>query len=220
MNNLPTKYQIIEKNYIDNFILRILTHLSGTKEKILFNFFFQAYQILIFSRTQGEILSGLKSNSNKFSLVLNILLKVLFKHFSQTGSPLVQFLLRAADLISYVYFLSQSKGADESIVDNLFKKRYFSVVDVNDRDNIASDNLLIKKMIWEEISNFIILFLPYKRCVAGEGPGKEGPRVCPICEMYPTNIVSFRCGHSFCYYCYRINSLDEEEKKCILCFKD
>ena len=47
-------------------------------------------------------------------------------------------------------------------------------------------------------------------------------RLCALCKDEPSNIVSFKCGHRYCYYCYvveRENKQIQDENKmyCFIC---
>ena len=120
-----------------------------------------------------------------------------------------------SSILNYLLNLKYKLG-NEKISNNIFYSSWFDIL-INKISDIISEiyssNLILFKSPKEKLLKLI-----------GFNDNKEN-QLCQICKHFPTNSISFQCGHFFCYYCFFYNFISLYPEKdlaniCFLCNKE
>ena len=252
IQNVP-KYTIFEKEITDKVIIYDLltgnkfTQISFSyKTETLIRFMYYCLNYFFNNKTYGEKMLSIQlydNNSNdnssylfKFKLLLPHIFKIIIKYLS-INNKWFDFMFNGLELINLIRFLDTSnyKSFDyNSILTYLLNIKYKLLdneIDINHELFYSNwSNLLLNSIsnIIAEILyyNTQLLKKPKEKILALLGYNKNKNRnniICQICKKFPVNLISFNCGHYFCYYCYFYNSkiintqgiLNEQD--CIFC---
>ena len=221
------KYSIIEKEITENTILNDL--INGNKiAQISFSY---KTETLIQFMYYCLIENNKESYLFKFKLILPKLLKLILKYlsiynnwfnFTFKGIELINLIIlfesqkndsnSYSSLLNYLLNLKYRLG-DEKRNNIIFYSTWFDVFINKISDIIAeiySSNLILFKSPKEKLFELIGF------------NNKKDRQLCQICKQFPTNSISFQCGHFFCYYCYFYNFMSIYPEKniannCFLC---
>lgn len=227
------KYTFIEKNIAEKAILDDLiygnkfTGISFSyKTEALIQFMYYCLTYFFKNRTYEETFYKIKLSENnekineesylfKFKLILPNLLKLILKYLS-INNKWFNFIFQGFELINLIicfesgrnksneynsllnyllnlkYRLNNDETNQNIIYSNWFNMFTNEITDII--SDIMSSNLVSLKFSKEKLSNIL-----------GIGNNSE-KYFCQICKKIPTNSISFKCGHFYCYYCFFYNS--------------
>lgn len=239
------KYSIIEKEITENAILNDLINDNkiaqisfSYKTETLIQFMYYCLTYFFKNKTYGESFHNIELFENnkesylfKLKLILPNLLKLILKYlsiynswfnFTFQGIELINLIIcfespnnvsnSYSSLLNYLLNLKYRLG-DEKRNNIIFYSTWFDVFINKISDIIAeiySSNLILFKSPKEKLFELIGF------------NNKKDRQLCQICKQFPTNSISFQCGHFFCYYCYFYNFMSIYPEKnitnnCFLC---
>ena len=223
------KYQLIQKEEIDNFIIDNIGYCNNYEMIFIKNIIGLIYyftNIIFLGKTYGDFLSNIETDSRKIFLILSYLLNLISKYYINK-SPIMKLIYRFCDFFSYLNFI-RNNNDNQIITPNNFPFNYLFNIKYKNDLNLKNINLLyienisffIKKLLYNELSDLIIMLLPKRiNNIKYSLLDKEYiSNLCPICKNESTNITKLICGHKYCYYCYTINK-KKNLKQCIICNK-
>ena len=239
------KYSIIEQEITEQEILNDLikgneiAQISFSyKTETLIQFMYYCLTYFFKNKTYGESLHNIELIENntesylfKLKFILPNLLKLILKYLSIHNSWF-NFTFQGIELINLIICFESSKNESNSynsLLNYLLNIKY-RLDDEKRNNNIFYSNwfnIIINKIsdIVAEIysSNLILFKSPKAKLFKLIGfDDITDKQLCQVCKKFPTNSISFQCGHLFCYYCYYYNFISlypEKEliKICLLC---
>ena len=231
IKNVPN-YCLIEKEITEKAILDDLIYGNkfsqisfSYKTETLIQFVYYCLNYFFKNKTHAESFHNIEleesniNNNNtsylfKLKLILPNLLKLILKYLSINNSwfNFTFHGIELLDLIICFEFKSDKKNSFCSILNYLLNLKYRLCNDKINQ-NIYYSNWMylvineITDIISEIISSNLTLFSSTKDKIYNILGliDKDEKTICQICKQFPTNSISFNCGHYFCYYCYFYN---------------
>ena len=250
--NYVPKYSIIEKENTEKAILDDLiygnkfTEISFSyKTETLIQFMYYCLTYFFKSKTYSESfhnikISGVENNNNdssylfKFKLILPKLLKLIIKYLS-TKNSWFNFTFHGIELINLIICFESGNNKSpvyNSILNYLLNLKYRLINNKID-GKITYSNWSI--ILIDKITDIISEIISYNSSFFKSAKDKlfnifgfiinQQLYYCQICKQFPTNSISFKCGHFYCYYCfYYYSQLFFPEKDlaniCFICNKN
>lgn len=248
-----SKYTIFEKEITDEVIIddlitgNKLTQISFSYEtETLIKFMYYCLNYFFKNKTYGENLFRIElyndnynNNSSylfKFKMLLPHIFKIIIKYLS-INNKWFNFMFNGYELINLIQFLDTKNAISfdyNSLLNYLLNIKYRLL------DNQLNINHEILYSNWPNIllngisniiaelfyynKNFQLFKKPKDKIFNLLGFNEEKNKViCKICKLFPTNLIYFKCGHFFCYYCYFYKSkvLNSKEilneQQCVYC---
>ena len=242
------KYSIIEKEITENEILNDLINGNklaqisfSYKTETLIKFIYYCLTYFFKNKTYAESFHNIELVENdkesylfKLKLILPNLMKLILKYLS-INNNWFNFTFHGIELLNLIICLESQKNSsnsyssilnyllnlkyklgNEKISNNIFYSSWFDIL-INKISDIISE-------IYS--SNLILFKSPKGKLLKliGFNDNKEN-QLCQICKHFPTNSISFQCGHFFCYYCFFYNFISLYPEKdlaniCFLCNKE
>ena len=224
--------EITENAILDNLISDgKFTHTSFSyKTETLIQFMYYCLTYFFKNRTYGESLFNIELYDNndinakkfsylfKFKIILPKLFKLIIKYLS-TKNNWFNFIFHGIELINLIQLFEMKNNECSnynSLLNYLLNLKYRFI---NDKENnipmIFYSNWLdifingISDIIADILSSNLMLYkIPKKKLSKFLGFNNnihENEIYCQICKQIPTNLLSFKCGHYYCYYCYYYN---------------
>ncbi len=223
------KYQFIQKEEIDNFIIDNIGNLNNQEKHFIKNIIGLIYyftNIIFLGKTYGDFLSNIEPDSKKIFLILSYLLNLISKYYINKSS-IMKLIYKFCDFLSYLNFIGNNNN-NQMITPNYFPLNYLFNIKYKNTLNIKDNNLLYKEnmsfftrnLLYNEFSDLIIMLLPKRiKTFKYSLLDKEYiSNLCSICRNECTNTIKLLCGHKYCYYCYIINK-KKKLNYCLICNK-
>ncbi|KAI5060359.1 hypothetical protein GOP47_0024779 [Adiantum capillus-veneris] len=130
---------------------------------------------------------------------------------------------KVANLANFILFLNT--GWYRTIIDRVLKARL--VYQKPNVIQIATSELFNRKLVWDELSELLLIFLPMlkRACMwmrskwgsATRATTEEGS--CVVCTAKPITIpyIARPCGHLYCYYCLSSRCSAYRSFQCAYC---
>lgn len=224
------KYLIFEKEIVDENILDDLiegnksTQISFSYEtEAIIKFMYYCLNYFFKNQTYGEKLLNIELYDNKnknnsylfkFKLLLPYLFKIIIRYLS-INKKWFNFIFNGLELLNLINFLDTKNYSSfnyNSLLHYLLNVKY-KLIDnqmnlkevilynssfnflINGISEIISDILYFNRELFQRPKEEIINLF-----------GEKNKISCQVCKLFPTNLIYFKCGHYFCYYCYFYNS--------------
>ena len=246
------KYSIVEKEITEKAIIDDLiygnkfTGISFSyKTETLIQFMYYCLTYFFKNKTYAETFFNMELSQNgmtkndasylfKLKIMLPNLLKLIIKYLSINNSWF-NFTFHGMELINLIIFFESGNNKSNgysSLINYLLNIKYKLVNDKINNNIVYSNwfNIFIDKItdiISEQINSNMIYFEFAKDKLYNLLGFESNAKInyCQICKKFPTNSISFECGHFYCYYCYFYNSkllLQEKDLAniCFLCRKE
>lgn len=199
--NFITKYQIIESDNIDDFILANLMEGIGKDQIVIkktIELIYYLGNVLYNNTTPGNELMLIYTLNNKKTIVFFYIMRTLLPCIIEKY-PILKLLYYLLDLRHFLRFLSNSNGVGPTLFESLFGIMKYSE---NDISLLTQGNTIILKNILLRELSLLLSFLFPKSKNNHLIQTKEISCLCQICKNLPTNAVNFPCMHLYCYCCY------------------
>lgn len=226
ITNYASRTLIEEKHELDNFIITNISHTTHSKELIIIELFYFLSNTLYNNKTPGDTIINITDTIPKTTKVLIYIIKSSIKYLS-LKSPYINLISSLIDVIHYIIFIGNTNGISLNYIDYIFNRIYYcnNNITINNNNNNNHNTFLLKQMILNELISFIGVLFPQKqstqRYLAIDKIRIS--RLCVLCKEEPSNIVSFKCGHRYCYYCYVVERenkqiQDDDNNNNMYCF--
>ena len=222
ITNYASRTLIEEKHELDNFIITNISHTTNPKELIIIELFYFLSNTLYNNKTPGDTIINIVDTIPKPTKALLYIIKSSIKYLS-LKSPYINLISSLIDLIHYIIFIGNTNGVSLNYIDYIFNRRYYCN---NNNITINNNTFLLKQMILNEVISFIGVLFPQQQSTQRYRAIDRIhiSRLCALCKDEPSNIVSFKCGHRYCYYCYiverenkQIQDDDNNNMYCFIC---
>ena len=242
--------EITDKVIIDDLIAGdALTQVSFSyKTETLIQFMYYCLNYFFKNKTYGENMFNIELHNNSrydqnnsylfiFKMLLPNIFKLIIKYLS-INNKWFNFMFNGFELINLIRFLDTKKYRSfdyNSLLHYLLSIKYKLIDNRLNNNEIMYSNW--PNILLDEISNIsseIIYFYTNSELfnnskekifkILGFNGNKNNDKIsCKICKLFPSNLIYFKCGHYFCYYCYFYNSKSMNsqnilnEEKCFFC---
>ena len=225
--NYVPKYSIIEKENTEKAILDDLiygnkfTEISFSyKTETLIQFVYYCLTYFFKNKTYGESFHNMELTENncngtsylyKLKILLPNLLKLILKYLSINNS-LFNFIFHGSDLIDLIICIesgnNKCNGYDSAL--NYLLNLKYRLINNKIDGKITYSNWSI--ILIDKITDIISEIISYNSSFFKSAKDKlfnifgfninQQLYYCQICKQFPTNSISFKCGHFYCYYCF------------------
>eukprot|EP01095_Lingulamoeba_sp_RSL-Kostka_P000065 TRINITY_DN10104_c5_g1_i2.p1 TRINITY_DN10104_c5_g1~~TRINITY_DN10104_c5_g1_i2.p1 ORF type:complete len:323 (+),score=65.21 TRINITY_DN10104_c5_g1_i2:74-970(+) len=136
----------------------------------------------------------------------------------------IELLYKLFTVINFVVFLFDGKYV--SLLDRILWMRL--VTSRKTLSRFVSFEYLNRQLVWQGFTEFLLFLMPLinivkikkylKSMFSTQTVSEFKDDCCPICMSSPINTPYLtQCNHTFCYYCIKVQLMQEEDHNCVRC---